>query len=119
MALLSHVAKYAPSFLTLFFTKLIVKGEGETSVRSVEGSLSTSRRGSSSLDLSGDKIEEEMEHNPINIEKLIVSEEIIARNTTSVKIKVFYLVGGQAKLTPLKYLQVMVPTLREKGSQPL
>lgn len=44
----------------------------ETSARSVEGSLSTSRRGSSSLDLSGDKIEEEMEHNPINIEKLIV-----------------------------------------------
>jgi len=44
MALPSHVAKYAPSFLTLFFTKLIVEGEMETSARSVEGSLSTSRR---------------------------------------------------------------------------
>jgi hypothetical protein len=32
---------------------------------------------------------------------------------------VFYLVRGQAELTPLKYLQVMVPALREKGSQPL
>lgn len=119
MALPSHVGKYGPSFLTLFFTKLIVEGEGETSARFIEGSLSISRRGSSSLDLSGDKIEEEMEHNPINIEKLIVSKEIIAGNTTSVKIKVFYLVGGQAELTPLKYLQVMVPALREKGSQPL
>ena len=43
-----------------------MEGKLKTSARFAEESLSASRRGSSSLNLSGVRIEKEIEHNPIN-----------------------------------------------------
>jgi hypothetical protein len=96
-------------FLTFFYAGLTTKGERKTSTRFIEESLSISRKGLSSLDLSGVETREEMKHNPININELIIYKDIVPKEImveviTPVEMKVgrncSLLARGQAKLTP-------------------
>uniref|UniRef100_B9NF87 Uncharacterized protein n=1 Tax=Populus trichocarpa TaxID=3694 RepID=B9NF87_POPTR len=89
--------------------RLTTKGERKTSTRFIEESLSISRKGLSSLDLSGVETREEMKHNPININELIIYKDIVPKEImveviTPVEMKVgrncSLLARGQAKLTP-------------------
>jgi hypothetical protein len=96
-------------FLTFFYAGLTTKGERKTSTRFIEESLSVSRKGLSSLDLSGVETREEMKHNPININELIIYKDIVPKEImveviTPVEMKVgrncSLLARGQANLTP-------------------
>lgn len=59
------------------------EGGEETSARSPVGSLSLTRRASSSLEASGATIEGEIEHDPIIVDGLLVPEGPISEKTIS------------------------------------
>jgi len=112
-----------------FYAGLTTEGEGEPSTRFVDESLFELRRGSSSLDLSEVETREEMEHNPINTDGIIVPkyttlEEIMVGVITLVEMKFggnhSLLAKDQAKLTLLEVIVGATAYLfLERGSPPL
>jgi len=116
------------SYLTLFLSRVNNKEEeeeeeNEISTRSIEGSMSVSRRGSSSLDVSGTVTEKKIEYDTINMDEHIIHKDFVleeaivkAKTPSQIKARGNYtpLARGQTYLTLIEIIMSVVVALERK-----
>jgi len=121
------------SYLTLFLCRVNNKEEEEEekeiSTRSIEESMSVSRRGSSSFDVSGIVTEKEIEYDTINMDGHIIHEDFVleeamvkAKTPSQIKARGNYtsLARGQTYLTLIEIIMsVVVASKRKRVSTPV
>jgi len=103
--------------------------EKEISTRSIEGSMSVSRRGSLSFDVSGTVTKKEIEYDTINMDEHIIHEDFIleeamvrANTPSQIKARGNYtpLARGQTYLTLIEIIMsVVIASKRKRVSTPV